>query len=88
MKINKHLSKKIKSPYFFRIPNTTKSYNFKIDSLKEKTIMKTAFNLIKNKPANINFQPLKALLALTPFDLELDTDMMKDIIEELEYRAD
>ena len=50
--------------------------------------MKTTFNLIKNKPTNTNFQPLKALLALTPFDLELDTDMMKDIIEELEYRAD
>ena len=50
--------------------------------------MKTAFNLIKNKPTNTNSQPLKALLALAPFDLELDINMMRDIIEELEYRAD
>ena len=50
--------------------------------------MKTLLNLSKVNPMTSTFEPLKALLSLTPFDLDIDTNMMREIIEELEYRSD
>jgi len=62
--------------------------------MQKKRIMKTALNSIflnKDNPMNsasfIDFQPIKSLLELPSFQLDIDNDLMRDIIEELEYRA-